>query len=78
MNLTLTQWFAPNVMPVHKGVYQRGVPTFSNNMTVYAYWDGMNWYVSSSTVQGARRYKSQRKVSVLNHASWRGIAEEPI
>jgi hypothetical protein len=77
MNLTLTQWFAPNVMPVHKGVYQRGVSAFSPH-TMYAYWDGVDWHVGAETYNGAVRHYKNGKKSILTNPSWRGIAQEPI
>jgi hypothetical protein len=78
MNLTLTQWFSPNVMPIHVGVYQRGVPAFHKTLHMYSYWDGKDWYVGSSTFNGAKRYYKRGNRSILTNPSWRGIAQQPI
>jgi hypothetical protein len=74
--MTLTQWFAPNVMPVHVGVYQRGATAaFSYVPSMYSYWDGMDWYVGASAFSGAKRYYKQGKLSILTNLSWRGVAQ---
>jgi hypothetical protein len=76
--MALTQWFEPEVIPVHTGVYQRGVPRISDTMFGYAYWDGKDWYVSGKTPAGALRYYRLSHKSILTNPSWRGIAEESI
>lgn len=75
MNLTLTQWFAPNVMPVHVGVYQRGAQSFYSTMHMYSYWDGKDWYTGSRTISGAKRYYKLGSKTILHNPSWRGVAQ---
>lgn len=75
--MTLTQWFPPDVFPVHEGVYQRGAKGFFQPICMYSYWDGKHWYVGASTVRGAKRYFKLKEKTVLTNPSWRGIADKP-
>jgi len=62
-----TDWFTPDVKPVHPGVYQVKSVT---NIPFYRKWDGTKWFAGASDVRNASR---ATQVAGWDR-SWRGLA----
>jgi hypothetical protein len=73
MNLKLTEWFPPEIKPVHIGVYQ------CNPFAPHTYrnWDGKNWGVSQHTAEQAS-FVGYLHAQYQDKIEWRGLAEEPV
>lgn len=68
----LTEWFPPEIKPVHKGVYERAM---CGRGTRYSFWDGVCWGGWSDKVRWAW---GQRGIpSVVQDAPWRGLRGKP-
>jgi len=61
----VTQWFPPEIMPKHKGHYQRD---WSLDYLIESpdYFDGQYWYL----------VEDENKFSLPNDKPWRGIANK--
>jgi hypothetical protein len=72
MSKKMTDWFPPNIKPVHEGVYEvRFVyKTFGK---LYARWNGNKWSNSSWLLTGLhlREFKGAEQKKL-----WRGFTEE--
>ena len=65
----LTEWFPPEVKPVHVGVYQRHY----HDVSWYCYWDGK--YFSCGT--GYAKYAHIESASMNQALKWRGLKQQP-
>ncbi|CFB63115.1 hypothetical protein LMG16407_03190 [Pandoraea apista] len=66
-----TEWFPPEVQPVHKGVYEK--QNTSTGTLFFAYWNGY-WGPGAPFPEVAHMYRWQ--VSVRPNWPWRGLAKE--
>lgn len=69
-----TQWFSPDVKPVHVGVYKRRQRHFG---IVYALWTGTHWRVGHQDKRNASR---EFVISVhqprSNDLPWQGLRKK--
>lgn len=65
----LTDWFAPDVSPVHVGMYQRDWGDFYTVIGSLDYWDGKCWFIGAAG--------GPSKIPATNNKRWRGLAEKP-
>jgi len=74
----LTDWFMPEVKPVHVGVYQTceseiWARTWANHG--YQYWDGKHWGMCNTNPEMAAAEARHHSPHQVNY--WRGLAEQP-
>lgn len=70
MATKFTPWFRGDVKPARPGVYQRRWGTDS----LYAKWDGRNWFMSCQTPEiAACKYCASHDQC----RPWRGLAADP-
>jgi hypothetical protein len=68
----VTQWYPPNIKPVHVGIYQRSW----NDVIGHCYWDGMAFSKGRYDPRYAiNEYESKlsRKDSIDQNLPWRGL-----
>ena len=73
-NHTMTDWFPPDVKPVHVGVYEIKLSEY--NFEVYSYWDGSRWCFACINVDDAFSLK-HRETKLFQKRYWRGLAKKP-
>lgn len=66
--MKLTKWFPGDVKPVHIGVYERRLKSWT--YVYYSRWDGENWLYMCDTVDKAA---SQIIDSAHQNLPWRGV-----
>ena len=67
-----TQWFPPDVKPVHEGVYERHfILANGRESCAYSLWDGRIWCVDVVHVSRAMQYEHVR--SSAQNRPWRGL-----
>lgn len=70
--MEMTDWFPPDIKPVHSGVYQTEFAAGRGDLG-YSRWDGVHWryqYLSKAIAAGSEGIGSQNK-------RWRGLATKP-
>lgn len=67
----LTDWFPPEVKPVHVGVYKTNA-----SVGTYQKWNGKYWCAFCATVDRAAHCENSNK-SLVQHVRWRGLAVKP-
>ena len=78
LSMQLTEWFPPEVTPVHAGVYEvKGRQGFEN-MGIYSYWNGTAWQITAPTRHQAYRNMGSNPPNVYTQTSlqkreWRGL-----
>lgn len=74
--MKLTDWFPPEVKPVHVGVYETQSARFMDD-TWYAYFDGKRWgYCTCTNPEDAFEYRNRQHFRDSD-SPWRGLAEKP-
>jgi len=68
----LTDWFPPNVKPVHKGMYEVHV---SHCYPFPRYFDGKKWHIMTRAEASGTKPFTPCSVDYGYH--WRGLAEKP-
>lgn len=71
--MKLTEWFGPNVKPVHFGVYQIEASVGGEFFNIF---DGHTWHWGWDTVEDAYCGK-HNPMSLEKVVRWRGLAEKP-
>lgn len=70
---SITPTFPPYIKPEHVGIYL--AQASSPCPKAFSYWDGELWYASSCSIAHALYSYSERRVSVFQNRSWRGLKE---
>lgn len=76
----LTNWFSPDVKPVHVGAYNISNvnpedPCATNRL--FAYWDGKRWGISEFSPEDAYFYRNDNFVNsgASQEKYWRGLVD---
>jgi hypothetical protein len=73
----LTPWFPPDIPPVRPGIYMVDQSwTDRETESVYAYWDGTEWYPQGSTVKDAAYTMCYGPKKGRPFKRWRGLKGE--
>lgn len=77
-DLPRTPWFGGLQYPVREGVYERKLHNYHNReqLIVYAYWDGKQWYVGGYTPEEAMILAEKYGPTMTLHREWRGLIKE--
>ena len=67
----VTDWFAHQINPVRKGVYQR---IESRGNITYSLWNGRFWCINCNNFQHAKETTLRTGLPELK---WRGLAQDP-
>lgn len=65
-----TDWFPPEIKPVHVGVYE-----LEDLPYPFHYWDGARWFGAGARGEKIRLYAEQ--VDYGCRVRWRGLSEKP-
>lgn len=71
LNTHRTEWFPHCENPYWIGVYERYIAEIST--TLYAYWDGEQWYAGTSTPEKALWNFHTELITFYPKARWRGL-----
>ncbi|WP_334021343.1 hypothetical protein [Burkholderia orbicola] len=77
----LTEWFPPEVKPIHVGVYQACMEVFTDRFGTshieygFAKWDGQRWGAMHTDIKSAAELIPWHAAS--QSKSWRGLNKEP-
>lgn len=67
--MKLTEWFPPNIKPVHIGIYNTSIP--GNTDQFYSYWNGELW--SGGYFKFAEAEKYNKMIGMTQYKQWRGV-----
>lgn len=75
--MKITEWFPPEINPVHAGWYKRRF-LWDSTFTYFNYWNGIHWYYSLHHDAGDRVTKTHGPCAdECTNMEWCGLAEEP-
>lgn len=72
-----TQFFGPEVRPVHEGVYEIFMDSTKGIPDRFAYWDGRVWGLTSGNVDTAYPKIQGHDCYSKHFIGWRGLANKP-
>lgn len=72
-----TDWFQPEVKPVHIGPYMTEVSNVNHIQPAFQYWDGVDWGLRSLTANASLRNQAHKISSRFQNVPWRGLKAKP-
>lgn len=72
-----TDWFGPEIKPVHHGPYLTVLPAALHITPAFQYWDGVDWGLRSVSANSSVRNQADKISSRHQNVPWRGLKVKP-